>query len=660
MNQPKGAKPEPATSAGAQQELRDERLQSEPVTGKPRVTSSQQRDHRTGSEKNKELESMLGVHRTRIRVVGCGGAGNNTVSRLMEVELRASQTLAINTDAQDLLYANADEKILIGRNVTSGLGAGSVPQIGEESARENLADIEEALRSTDMVFVTCGLGGGTGTGSAPVVAEVAKKLGALTISIVTLPFTEEGVVRWENALSGLANLRKSSDTVIVIQNDRLLEIVPDLPLNEAFRVADEILVNAVKGITELVTTKGLVNLDFADVRTIMRGGGTAMIGMGESEGTDAARQAVQMALQNPLLEVNIEGARNALINIAGGLGMSLKDAKMVMKSVAEKLDPGAKVIWGARIDEALGKRIRVMLVITGLREGDYAAPLKSQEASQQSNASVISVEREIARPAVAAPKQTPVSVIHEVTVPDKIRKLADFDEPVEEMVSKSPAKNKPIFRRLFEEETQNDLKIFRDSLAQLLENHESEEALRGLRSAAQAMTNSAQLFAFNKIADYTGALEEICERALDGELRVTPSLAESLADSPGILGLLIYDDPEATAEVERHSATLRRLADLSGLEMQTAKSQNAAAPATSSKPVALSTDESGSEDDDDGEPSQQEMREISLSGDNGWDALAKQETSAEQSSTRPPSFEFIRHLFGKNDGAEKEAKDARR
>jgi len=345
------------------------------------------------ADKNKALEAVLRSHQTRIRVVGCGGGGNNTISRLMEAGVNGIETLAINTDAQDLLATTAHDKILIGQNITRGLGAGSNPQIGEDSARESQQEIEEALLNSDLVFVTCGLGGGTGTGSAPIVAELAKKVGALTISIVTLPFTEEGVSRWENARNGLEKLRQNSDTVIVIQNDRLLEVVPDMPLGAAFKVADEILVNAVKGITELITEKGLVNLDFADVRTIMQSGGTAMIGIGESEGAENVQAAVEMAMQNKLLDVDITGAKNALINITGGAQMPLKDAKMVMKIVSAKLDPAAKIIWGTRIDQNLGKAIRVMLIVTNLQE-KHEAPVIVTNLQEKRETPVVSEEKE--------------------------------------------------------------------------------------------------------------------------------------------------------------------------------------------------------------------------------------------------------------------------
>ncbi len=319
------------------------------------------------NEGDRELQGILESHITKISVVGCGGAGNNTLSRLTEVGIKGATCIAVNTDAQDLLYTSAARKILVGKELTGGLGAGSDPEVGEEAARENDGEIKKAIENSDMVFVTCGMGGGTGTGSAPVVAEISKKIGALTIGIVTLPFTVEGMLRWENARSGLEKLRKVADTIILVPNDKLLEIVPELPLNAAFKVADEILVNAVKGITELVTEDGLVNLDFADIRAIMRDGGTAMIGLGESDTENKAVDAVERAILNPLLDVDISGAKGALINITGGVDMSLNDARIVMETVSEKLDPSARVIWGARIDKDMQSLMRVLLIVTGLK-----------------------------------------------------------------------------------------------------------------------------------------------------------------------------------------------------------------------------------------------------------------------------------------------------
>jgi len=314
-----------------------------------------------------ELEEILSRQKATIKVVGTGGAGNNTINRITEVGVIGAETIAMNTDAQDLLYTSADKKILIGRDLTKGLGAGSIPKIGEEAARENEQDIRASLQGADMVFITCGLGGGTGTGSAPVVAEIAKKAGALVVGIVTMPFSMEGQRRYENALLGLEKLEQNVDTLIVIPNDKLLELAPDLPLHTAFKVADEILTNAVKGIAELVTKAGLVNLDFADIRAIMGSGGVALIGVGESDTENRATEAVQKAIENPLLDVDISGAAGALINVAGGPDMTLDEARKVVETVSSKLDEDARVIWGAQISEDLQGSIRTILIITGVK-----------------------------------------------------------------------------------------------------------------------------------------------------------------------------------------------------------------------------------------------------------------------------------------------------
>lgn len=314
-----------------------------------------------------ELEAMLAAQKAKIKVVGCGGGGNNTINRVTEVGVKGAETVAINTDAQDLLYTTADIKLLIGKEVTKGLGAGSNPKMGSEAAKENEHDIKKALTGADLVFITCGLGGGTGTGSAPVVAEIAKKMGALVVAIVTVPFHMEGGARSENATMGLEKLEQIADTLIVIPNDKLLELAPDLPLHTAFKVADEILTNSVKGIAELVTKAGLVNLDFADIKAVMKNGGVALIGIGESDTENRAVEAVEKAINNPLLEVDINGATGALINVAGGEDMTLDEARKVVETVTERMHEEAKVIWGAQIYKDLDHTVRVMLVITGVK-----------------------------------------------------------------------------------------------------------------------------------------------------------------------------------------------------------------------------------------------------------------------------------------------------
>ncbi len=316
---------------------------------------------------DEELKRYLEQQKAKIKVVGIGGGGNNTINRITEIGIEGAETIAINTDAQDLLYTKADQKILIGKELTKGLGAGSNPKIGEEAAKENVGEIRRALDGADMVFITCGLGGGTGTGASPVVAEIAKKIGALVVGIVTLPFSMEGKARIENAIQGLMKLEHKVDTLIVIPNDKLLELVPNVPIQTAFKVADEILTNAVKGIAEMVTKPGLVNLDFADIKAVMSAGGIAMIGLGESDAEDRAEQAVEAALNNPLLDVDISGAKGALINVSAGEDLSLQEAKAVVEQITQNLSSDATIIWGAQISKDLGKTLRVMLIITGVK-----------------------------------------------------------------------------------------------------------------------------------------------------------------------------------------------------------------------------------------------------------------------------------------------------
>jgi cell division protein FtsZ len=319
------------------------------------------------TEIDRELEEILKNQISRIKVFGVGGGGGNTITRMREVGIKGCEMVAVNTDAQDLLYSNADYKLLIGKELTRGLGAGSNPKVGEEAAKESEHEIKKRLVNTDMVFVTCGLGGGTGTGAAPVIADMAKKQGALVIGVVTFPFSIEGRKRIENANYGLERMEELVDTLIVIPNDKLLELAPELPLQTAFKVADEILTNAVKGITELVTRAGLVNLDFADVRAVMVNGGVSLIGMGESDSQQRAEEACERALDNPLLDVDITNATGALVNIIGGPDLSLEEAKIIIKGIGEKLDPEAKLIWGAQLSEDMDKSIRVMVVITGVK-----------------------------------------------------------------------------------------------------------------------------------------------------------------------------------------------------------------------------------------------------------------------------------------------------
>ncbi len=325
-----------------------------------------------------KLKKILEESRAKIAVVGCGGAGNNTINRMAQVGIEGVKLIAINTDAQDLLYTDADARVLIGKDITGGLGAGSNPNIGEAAAKESKDEIKKEIEGFDMVFITAGMGGGTGTGSAPVVAEIAKKSGALVVGVVTMPFSMEGKHRMENAKKGLEKLREFVDTLIVIPNDKLLELVPEVSIVTAFKIADEILVNAVKGIAELITKESLINLDFADVKAVMQGGGLAMIGIGQSDTENRAIEAVQKALNNPLLDVDIEGAKGALIHVLGGADLTIKEAREVVSAVTSKLDEHARVIWGAAIEPELGESLRVMIIVTGVE----APHLLQQEPEQ--------------------------------------------------------------------------------------------------------------------------------------------------------------------------------------------------------------------------------------------------------------------------------------
>ena len=327
-----------------------------------------------GTMSDEELQLTLEHSMARIRVVGAGGSGNNTVRRMSEVGILGADLIALNTDAQHLLIIPVEKKVLIGKELTKGLGAGAQPEVGEAAAKESTEDIAMVLQDSNLAFITCGLGGGTGTGSAPVVAQIAKEMGALTVGVVTLPFSVEGRKRMENALIGLKKLRKEADTVIVIPNDKLLEIVPELPLNAAFKVADEVLTNAVKGITEMITKPGLVNLDFADVRTVLTNGGAAMIGLGESSsssnGEARALEAVEEALNSPLLDIDVSEANRALVNVIGGPDMTLREAELICEAVASKIHQNSHIIWGAMIKDEMPKNtIQAMVLIAGGRVG---------------------------------------------------------------------------------------------------------------------------------------------------------------------------------------------------------------------------------------------------------------------------------------------------
>jgi len=305
-----------------------------------------------------------------IKVVGIGGGGVNAVNRMIEVGLKGVEFIAVNTDAQALLMSDADVKLDVGRDLTRGLGAGADPAVGRQAAEDNVEEIEEVLKGADMVFVTAGEGGGTGTGGAPVVARIARELGALTIGVVTRPFGFEGKRRSVQAEEGIAALREEVDTLIVIPNDRLLSISDKrVSVLEAFHSADQVLLSGVQGITDLITTPGLINLDFADVKSVMTGAGTALMGIGSARGDDRALVAAEGAIASPLLEASIEGAHGVLMNISGGSDLGLFEIHEAAQLVAEAAHPEANIIFGAVIDDALGDEVRVTVIAAGFDGG---------------------------------------------------------------------------------------------------------------------------------------------------------------------------------------------------------------------------------------------------------------------------------------------------
>lgn len=314
-----------------------------------------------------ELDDNGFEQMAKIKVIGVGGGGSNAVNRMIEFGLQGVEFIAVNTDAQALLKSKAPKRMQIGEKLTRGLGAGARPEIGQKAAEESRDDILEALRGADMVFVTAGMGGGTGTGAAPVVAECAREIGALTVGVVTRPFKFEGMRRHRNADMGISNLKDHVDTIITVPNDRLMQIVDrKTSMTQAFRIADDVLRQGVKGISDLISQPGLVNLDFADVQSIMKNQGSALMGIGEASGENAAVEAAKAAIESPLLEIGITGARGVLINLTGAEAkLSMFEVGEASNTISEAADDQANVIWGAAIDETMGDTVRVTVIATG-------------------------------------------------------------------------------------------------------------------------------------------------------------------------------------------------------------------------------------------------------------------------------------------------------
>ena len=334
------------------------------------VQASQPAPMTADDEEISKIAAQLDVS---IKIIGCGGGGSNTINRCVEAGISGAQLCAINTDAKHLLAVHAPKKILIGKNITKGLGAGAIPQVGEAAAKENEREIRDFLQGANIVFVTAGMGGGTGTGSAHYAARLAKEQKSLTIGVVTLPFKAEGEVRMDNALDGLDRLRRLCDTTIVIPNDKLLELVPKLPVDAAFKVADEVLMQTIRGLTEIITKPGLVNLDYSDIMTVMNEGGVAFVGIGDSDETnpeDRVEAAIEEALNSPLLgEIDLRDAKGALVRVVGGPDMTVSEAQKAAEVVGQRINKHARLIWGCSIDQSLEGQVKILLIVTGAKSG---------------------------------------------------------------------------------------------------------------------------------------------------------------------------------------------------------------------------------------------------------------------------------------------------
>ncbi|MFC1568655.1 cell division protein FtsZ [bacterium] len=469
-------------------------------------------------------DASISAYQTVVKVVGVGGAGNNTLHRLVKKNLKNVQTLAVNTDAQNLLGIQTDRKLLIGKNITAGLGAGGDPEIGERSADESRRSIEAAIEGTDIMFITGGLGGGTGTGALPVFGRIAKEQGTLTIAIVTMPFSEEGLIRWENAQIGLEKLKKSVDTVIVLRNDKLLELFPDLPFKEAFQKGDDLLVSALQGLSSMILQQGVINLDFADISNIMRDGPNAVIGVGDSNSENRSEEAAKRAMSHPMMESEIHGAQSALIHVSGGEDMTLKEARSVIRSISHKMDPSAKLIWGVTIDKSMKRSIRVMIIVTGLLEPEDLHRKEKFEDEYVENSDE-DKEMDFIRDHQKDPQMKNGKTIFDIK--ESIMASAP-SVSVKPKPKKAITQTTLLFYKIFEEEASGDLKRFDRAIHQLRENPQNKRAILDSRQSCKLLLASAQMFGFDEIAQLLSSIEGILGCAQSQEIQLNPKLLDSM------------------------------------------------------------------------------------------------------------------------------------
>ncbi len=470
-------------------------------------------------------DEAIQPYQTVIKILGAGGAGNNTLTRLAKSNLKSRKidTIAINTDAQDLLRVQAERKILIGRALTAGLGTGGDPAIGERSAEETRNLIHHTINGTDILFLTAGMGGGTGTGSLHVVAKMAREMKILTIAVVSMPFSDEGIVRWENAQIGLEKLRKYVDTIIVLRNDKLHEWASDLPLSEAFRAGDDILVNSILGISHLVEAQGLINVDFADISMVLRDGPEALIGFGESNSDNREEEAVRRAISHPMMDSSINGAESALVHITGGPDMTLKQARSAIHSIAQKLDPAARIIWGMSIEKDYESKMSIMMIIAGLKVAEE--PEETFDTHDEYTES--DIESEINNSKSYDP------------IFENERSIFDIKEAILSSGDEVSQKPKPlpkqpttqttfVFYKIFEEEAKSDLKRFERSIHTLRNDHSNHRAILDARQSCKLLLASAKMFGFDEIVQLIEAIESILHKIQSKEISINAKILDSI------------------------------------------------------------------------------------------------------------------------------------
>lgn len=509
----------------------------------------------------KQQNSILS-YQTVIKVLGAGGAGNNTVHNIFKSKMKNISSIAVNTDGQDLLAVQADERILIGRNLTSGLGAGGDPVIGERSAEESRESILKVIEGTDLLFLTCGMGGGTGTGSLPAIGKMAKDLGILTIAIVTMPFSEEGVIRWENSQVGLDKLRNVVDTVIVLRNDKLIHEFPDLPFREAFKKCDEILFNALNGLTSLILSRGLINLDFADISMILRDGPTGLIGLGESNTEKRAEEAAMRAIQHPMMDSSIAGAQSALIHVSGGMDMTLKEAREIVRIVSKSVDQYARIIWGVTVDKTLKQSIKVMMIFTGLPEAHLPKRLQTdQDESILTKPAQSSAEEEVVDTEITETGQNIFDIKESI--------LASGNEiSLETKTSKPVTQASKLFYTLFEEEAAGDLNRFERAVKILKNTPDNKRAVIDARQACKLLLASAQMFGFDEIAQVLRSVDDILACLQSMELKLDDTMLDSISLAMEMVNELIQNRSDGRGE---SGHLVDRLQELRNEKMDSAK-----------------------------------------------------------------------------------------